>query len=45
MEKDKRKEDSVQLRVEYLKMKSALIDKNTGLSSFHLYLTGGDTSE
>ena len=37
MEKDKRKEDSVQLRVEYLKMKSALIDKNTGLSSFHLY--------
>lgn len=37
MDKEKKQDEAAQLKLDYLKMKSALVDKNTGLSSFHLY--------
>ncbi len=37
MDKEKKQDEAAQLKLDYLKMKSALVDKNTDLSSFHLY--------
>ncbi|MEW5805889.1 MAG: EAL domain-containing protein [Acidobacteriota bacterium] len=36
MEKERKRDESLQLKINYLKMKSALVDRNTGLPSFHI---------